>query len=174
MPSGNTHDALTFLFLAPIYAAAYVIVREPIQPAVVTGGFLFGALMFGPDLDTASSQYTRWGTFRFLWFPYRKFFPHRSRWSHGLVFGTFIRVVYFAGAVTLATFAAAYVIATYRGGDLPRFAEFAESWRSIGVWARSNLGDHSLAAAFAGLWLGAASHSLTDIAVSFVKTGRRG
>lgn len=172
MPSGKTHDALTFLFLVPVYAAAYVVVREPVQPAVLTGGFLFGSLMFGPDLDIASSQYTRWGTFRFLWLPYRKFFPHRSRWSHGLVFGTFIRVVYFAGAVTLATFVAAYLLATYRGGDLPRFAEFLDVWRSIGIWTRSSFGDHSLFAAFVGLWLGAASHSLTDIAISYIKTGR--
>ncbi len=162
------------MMAVPVYAAAYVYSRDPITAGAVASAFLFGGIMFGPDLDILSKQYSRWGTFRFLWFPYQKFFPHRSRWSHGLIFGTFFRVVYFAGAVTLATFIAAYLLATYRGADLPRLVEFTEAWRSIGTSVRSNLGDDVLAASFAGLWLGAASHTLTDMAGSFVKTGRVG
>ncbi|MBK7707732.1 MAG: metal-binding protein [Acidobacteria bacterium] len=174
MPSGKTHDAVTFLFIVPVFAVAYLFTREYVLPSVVATAFLFGGIMFGPDLDTLSQQYSRWGTFRFLWLPYQKFFPHRSRWSHGLVFGTFFRVVYFAGAATVITFIAAYILAVYRGGDLPRMAEFADAWRSIGTSVRSNFGDHSIAAAFIGVWLGAASHTLTDMAGSFVRTGRIG
>jgi uncharacterized metal-binding protein len=174
MPSGKTHDALTFLLVGPVLAVGYAIARDPLPAVVVSAGFLFGGIMFGPDLDTLSKQYSRWGTFRFLWFPYQKFFPHRSRWSHGLIFGTLLRVIYFAGALTVVTFAAAYILATYRGGDLPRIAEFTEAWRAIGLFVRTNLGDHALAAAFAGTWLGAASHTFTDMAVSYIRTGRTG
>ncbi len=174
MPSGKAHDAISALLAAPVFGATFAYFREPSIPAVLTVGFLFGAIMFGPDLDTHSQQYTRWGTFRFLWFPYQKFFPHRSRWSHGLIFGTFLRVVYFAGAVTVATFGIAYFLATYRGGDLPRIVEFMDAWRSIGASVRSSFGEPALFSAFVGVWLGAASHTLTDIAVSYVKTGRTG
>jgi uncharacterized metal-binding protein len=174
MPSGKTHDAITFLCAAPVFAGAYLLTRDPVSAVVVAACFLFGGIMFGPDLDTVSSHYSRWGTFRFLWLPYQKFFPHRSRWSHGLVFGTFFRVVYFCGALTLGSFGAAYLLAVYSGGDLPRFAEFLASWQEIGIFLRRNLGELVFFEIFAGLWFGAASHTVTDMAGSFVKTGRVG
>jgi len=140
--------------------------------AVVAAAFIFGGLMFGPDLDTVSRQYSRWSLLRFLWFPYRSFFRHRSRFSHGLVFGALIRVIYFLGVVSVVAFAATFVYATYRGGRLPAMADLTNTWRSIGQVTQANFGEHFLLFVFAGLWLGAASHTLTDMAGSFVKTGR--
>src|ERR1051325_7850197 len=95
MPSGKTHDAITILLAAPTFAAAWVLTRSLALAAVATTAMLFGGFMFGPDLDIQSKQYTRWGVFRFLWLPYKVVFRHRSRWSHGLLFGTLIRVIYF-------------------------------------------------------------------------------
>ncbi len=172
MPSGKTHDAITFLLVAPTFAAAWKITGSAGSAAVVTFAFLFGGLMFGPDLDTMSKQYTRWGILRFFWYPYQSFFAHRSRWSHGLVFGTLLRVVYFMGALTLAAFVAVYFYAAYTGGDLPQIAEFTNVWRDFGESVRANIGEYFLPSVFIGLWLGAASHTLTDMAGSFVKTGR--
>lgn len=128
--------------------------------------------MFGPDLDTHSKQYTRWGVFCYLWYPYQVFFKHRSRWSHGLIFGTFLRIVYFMGALTLFSFLFAYALAIYAGGDLPNLMEFAKTWKSIGNYVRTDLGEYVFLYAFAGLWLGAASHTLTDMAGTFIKTGK--
>lgn len=172
MPSGKTHDAITFLLVAPVFAAAWKITESVSLATVVTSTFLFGGLMFGPDLDTVSCQYSRWSGCRFLWFPYQTFFKHRSRWSHGLVFGTLLRVIYFMGVLTLLSFFAAYVLASYTGGDLPRLIEFAQTWQQIGGYIRINIGEYALPSVFIGLWLGAASHTFTDIAGSFVKTGR--
>lgn len=172
MPSGKTHDAITFLFVAPVFAASYVVVKDIAVSSVVTGAFLFGGLMFGPDLDTMSKQYTRWSVFRFLWFPYQTVFKHRSRWSHGLIFGTLFRVVYFMGVLTLFSFFLAYIFAAYTGGDLPRIMEFAQSWKQIGAFINTNIGAYALPSTFIGLWLGAASHTFTDMAGSFIKTGR--
>lgn len=172
MPNGKTHDAITFLFVAPVFAATYSITKDLPISAVITAGFLFGGMMFGPDLDTMSKQYVRWSIFRFLWFPYQAVFKHRSRWSHGLIFGTLFRVIYFMGALTLFSFFLAYVLATYTGGDLPRLIEFTQTWREIGEYIRTNIGEYALPSAFIGLWLGAASHTFTDMAGSFVKTGR--
>ncbi|HEY0429543.1 MAG TPA: metal-binding protein [Pyrinomonadaceae bacterium] len=172
MPSGKTHDAITFLFVAPVFAAAWKITESVPLASTITVTFLFGGLMFGPDLDTVSKQYSRWGFLRFLWYPYQTFFKHRSRWSHGLVFGTFLRVVYFIGVLTIVSFVAAYILAVYTGGDLPRLVEFTKTWQQIGDYVRTNLGEYAFVAVFTGLWLGAASHTLTDMAGSFVKTGR--
>lgn len=173
MPSGKIHDGVTLILAVPAFAAAYAATKSFSMAAVVATAFVFGGLMFGPDLDTVSRQYSRWRILRFLWFPYRRFFKHRSRFSHGLIFGAFGRVVYFMGVLTVIAFSAAYVYAAYVGGKLPSLTEFARIWKTIGESTRANFGDHFFLVVFAGLWLGAASHTLTDVAGSFIKTGRR-
>ncbi|CAN5458788.1 metal-binding protein [soil metagenome] len=172
MPSGRSHDAITFLLTLPSFAAAYAVTRDFQASAVITSAFLFGGLMFGPDLDTVSRQYSRWSVFRFLWLPYRSFFKHRSRFSHGLVFGAFIRVVYFLGGVTLTAFLVSFASVTYAGGKLPGIFEFARVWQPIGQYTHDHFGPNFLILVFVGLWIGAASHTFTDMAGSFIKTGR--
>ena len=172
MPSGKTHDAITFLLAVPAYAVTYAVTHSFAASAVVASAFVFGGLMFGPDLDTVSRQYSRWIIFRFLWLPYRKFFKHRSRFSHGLVFGALLRVVYFLGIVTVVVFVGAYIYAVYSGGKLPGLAEITRVWQPVGDVIRAKFGENFLVLIFAGTWLGAASHTFTDLAGSFVKTGR--
>ncbi len=172
MPEGRTHDVITFLLAAPAFATIYVATDNLSASSIVAGGFIFGGLMFGPDLDLVSRQYSRWSIFRSLWFPYRSFFKHRSRFSHGLIFGTFIRVVYFMGTVTLAAFLLAYLYTAYSGGQLAGLEEFTDAWRQIGRFTRDKFGEYFLLFVLLGLWLGAASHTFTDMAGSFIKTGR--
>jgi len=172
MPSGKTHDAVTFLCAGPAFAAAWSLSGSLSLAAILAFGFLFGGLMFGPDLDTASKQYSRWSVFRVLWFPYKVFFKHRSRWSHGLIFGTLLRVIYFLGVLTLLSFVVSYIYMSISGGELPSLFEFTRSWEKIGVFVRVAFGEYAFPALFAGLWLGAASHTLTDMAGSFIKHGR--
>ena len=62
--------------------------------------------------------------------------------------------------------------ATYAGGRLPSLVDFAGVWRSVGEFTRAKFGDYFLVFVFAGLWLGAASHTFTDMAGSFINTGR--
>jgi uncharacterized metal-binding protein len=174
MPSGRTHDAITFLLAAPVGAGTYSLSRSVSMSAAVAAAFVFGGLMFGPDLDTVSRQYSRWSVFRGLWLPYRSFFRHRSRFSHGLIFGALIRVVYFLGVLSIAAFTALYLYAAYRGGKLPSVADITLVWQGAGEAIRLVLGEHFLLFVFLGLWLGAASHTFTDMAGSFVKTGRVG
>ncbi len=171
MPTGNTHDAITFISTLPVFFFSWSFAGF-MSAAVVTTAFIVGGFVFGPDLDTASKQYQRWGLFRFLWFPYNQFFSHRSRWSHGLIFGTFIRVVYFVGVFTLFSFFLAYLNAVYAESQMPNLMEFIESWKMIGDLIRKHLGDYAIFKIFIGLWAGAASHTLTDIAVTYIKTGR--
>lgn len=173
MPSGRTHDAITILLAVPACVAVYSFTGNTASASIVTLAFVFGGLMFGPDLDTVSRPYARWSFLRVLWVPYRHFFKHRSRFSHGLVLGALIRVVYFLGVISIIALAilTALGIFSQRGGDPLAF--IAGSWRSVGTFIRQHLGVEFPALVFVGLWLGAASHTLTDLAGTFVKTGRR-
>jgi uncharacterized metal-binding protein len=172
MPSGRTHDAITFMLAAPTFALAYAATASVATSCAVTLAFMFGGFMFGPDLDTVSCQYARWGIFRLLWFPYRSVFKHRSRWSHGLIFGTLFRVVYCMGVITIAAFFVVSAAAAISGGDAPGIAAFTESWERIGEYMRSAIGTNILLAVFLGMWIGAASHTFADMAGTYVKTGR--
>lgn len=172
MPSGRTHDVITFLLAAPAFAGAYSYSGNLAAASAVAGSFLFGGLMFGPDLDTVSRQYSRWSILRVLWIPYKGFFKHRSRFSHGLIFGALIRVVYFLGVVSLIALAlilAAAMIGGYREDPI---TAISSSWRTVGNLIRRDFGAQFPLLVFLGLWLGAASHTFTDMAGSFVKTGK--
>jgi uncharacterized metal-binding protein len=169
MPSGKTHDAITIVLAAPTFIASWGLTRSLALSCVATAAMLFGGLMFGPDLDIQSKQYTRWGVFRFLWLPYRTVFRHRSRWSHGLIFGTLIRVVYFVGIIALLAAAAVYLRAMLTSGAPPSFNEVVGAWRMIEGGLKQAVGNHVLWMTFAGLWLGAASHTVTDVVWSMVR-----
>ena len=173
MPSGKTHDAITIILAAPLLGVTFLMTRDPWLSVVVAVGFLFGGFMFGPDLDTASKQYSRWKIFKLLWFPYRSFFKHRSRWSHGLVVGTLLRVIYFMGVATCVAFLCTYAYTIiFTGGDLPAIWDFPRVWARLRQYSDSALGPYGLLGLFIGMWFGAASHTFTDLAGSYVKTGR--
>lgn len=171
MPSGKTHDAITFILAAPTFLAAWGLTGNVLLSGLATVAMLFGGLMFGPDLDIQSRQYTRWGVFRILWWPYRTMFRHRSRWSHGIIFGTLIRVIYFAVILALVVTAAVYLRAALVGGAPPSFAELEQAGRAIEGNVRQNIGRHAVWAVLAGLWWGAASHTLTDVTWSVLRKG---
>lgn len=172
MPSGKTHDAITFILAAPTFLLALGVTGSPVLALLATATMVFGGLMFGPDLDIQSKQYTRWGVFRFLWFPYKVVFRHRSRWSHGIIFGTLIRVLYFTGMLALLVTAGIYLRAAFMGGTLaPNLGEMGQAWRVIEASARQRVGDHAVWAGLAGLWWGAASHTLTDVLWSVLRKG---
>jgi uncharacterized metal-binding protein len=172
MPSGKTHDAITIILTAPVFGVAFLVTRDLWLAEVTAVGFLFGGFMFGPDLDTASKQYSRWKFFKLMWFPYRSFFKHRSRWSHGLIFGTLLRVVYFMGAATCLAFLITWAYSAIVGGEVSGIWNFPRVWARLRQYSDAVLGPGGLIAIFVGLWLGAASHTFTDLAGTYVKTGR--
>jgi len=169
MPSGKTHDAITFILAAPTFMVAWGLTGKLSLAFLATGAMLFGGFMFGPDLDIQSRQYSRWGIFRFLWLPYRLLFRHRSRWSHGIIFGTLIRVLYFTGILALIVTAVVYLRAVIGHGPVPGFDEMAQAWRTIEMSVRQRVGEHAIWAVLAGLWWGAATHTLTDVAWSVLR-----
>jgi uncharacterized metal-binding protein len=163
MPNGKTHDLITFLISIPTFIGVWKLTDNLSLATIVTCATIFSGLMFGPDLDTQSVQYTRWGIFRFIWFPYKVVFKHRSMWSHGIIFGTLIRVLYFSGVVAVLISCGIYLRAMLVSGSQPSIEEIQLAWLAIESHLTQTVSRHLLWATFLGLWWGAASHTLTDV-----------
>jgi uncharacterized metal-binding protein len=136
---------------------------------VATAAMVFAGLMFGPDLDLYSKQYRRWGPLRFIWFPYMVAFSHRSRLSHGLVLSTIFRVLYFIAILALLMTLGLYLRQRYLYGMQTTWgAEFRQVSLDLGeFWKRTD--KQYFWAAFVGLWLGAAAHTLSDLVWTIAK-----
>lgn len=172
MPSGRTHDLITLLLVPPTAAAAYLLTNDWVVTAIAAATMIFGGMMFGPDLDIHSRQYARWGPLRFIWWPYKVMLPHRSRLSHSILLGTFIRVLYFLAVITLLVAAGLYARAAYfeeaRPGVTSVTVALGRVWELFAPINRDYL-----IAAFAGLWVGATSHTVSDVLGSFFKSVKR-
>ncbi len=156
MPSGRTHDRITLWALPLVTGVTFWQTNSGNLTLLVVGGFLFGGLMFGPDLDIYSRPYQRWGFLRFIWLPYQKSLRHRSLLSHGPIIGTTLRVVYLGGLMAIAAVFALFVAQTLWNVQL--------NWQTVGETVTSTLTRYSteFLALFLGLELGAMSHSLSD------------
>ena len=156
MPSGRTHDRITLWALPLVTGVTFWQTNSGNLTLLVVGGFLFGGLMFGPDLDIYSRPYQRWGFLRFIWLPYQKSLRHRSLFSHGPIIGTTLRVVYLGGLIAIAAVFALFVVEKLWNMQL--------NWQTVGETVTSTLTRYSteFLALFLGLELGAMSHSLSD------------
>lgn len=135
---------------------------------LVSGGFLFGGLMFGPDLDIHSRQFIRWGWLRWIWIPYQRSLRHRSFLSHGPIISTALRSLYlFFWVALLGCFG--LLVAESLGF-------VALNWQSMGKSAAASLTEHyaEWLALLIGIELGAMSHSLADWGGSAYKRFKSG
>jgi len=112
--------------------------------------------MFGPDLDIHSRHFIRWGWFRLLWIPYQKTIRHRSIWSHGLIVGTVLRLLYLS--MWLGIFVSLGAGVAYWGWGV-RVNWF--QWGTLTVQGAYNYWGQVLALGL-GLELGAISHVMAD------------
>lgn len=168
MPSGRIHDRITLWSFPWIVIATYLVTRNGEVTLLTGGGFFFSGLMFGPDLDIYSAQYKRWGALRWIWLPYRKLFHHRSFFSHGLIIGTVIRVIY----LVLIVFA----IAIFPVAIAQLLFGFAWNWQKLTlkvIYLLTNKYAAETIALGLGLELGAMSHSLSDWMSSALKRQRK-
>ncbi len=168
MPSGNTHDRITLWLLPWIVGGTYLLAKDGELTLIVAGGFLFGGLMFGPDLDIYSIQYKRWGVLRYIWLPYRRLLRHRSLFSHGLILGTTIRIVYLLIVVSLL---AIFIVAIAQ-----LIWGFYWNWQQFVLKILVLLKTKYLletVALLSGLELGSLSHSLSDWIASSYKKRRK-
>ena len=167
MPSGATHDRITIWALPFIAGVTFWQTHSSGITLLVAGGFMFGGLMFGPDLDIYSIQYQRWGYFRFIWLPYQKSLRHRSFLSHGPLIGTTVRVFYLCVLITVAA-----IIILFTAEKL---LNMTLSWQEVAKHLLDiiNLHRTEFLALFVGLELGAMSHSISDWSNSAYKRFKR-
>ena len=169
MPSGKTHDQITW-FSAPLLALLVWLLGRRLDICLaLTASYVFAGLMFSGDLDLKSVQYKRWGWLRWIWIPYQKCVPHRSPFSHGPVLGTLTRLLYLSAWILLLFWLLSQ-IATWL--DQTSLAEqsaglirlLLQTLRAQPEWIVALLG---------GIWLGALSHTLADESLSRWKRWRR-
>lgn len=156
MPSGYTHDRITLWSLPFVAALTFGQTQSSNLTLLVSGSFLFGGLMFGPDLDIYSCQYQRWGWLRPIWLPYQKSLRHRSFLSHGPLIGTALRILYLTTWIGLVGIVGLAIAQTV-GNPRWNWEEVVLScWRSIAQY------HIELLTVYIGLELGAMSHYLSD------------
>ena len=141
MPNGKTHDIITFVCTPIVVGATWYFTRNVKTTAIMLSLFLFSSFMFNGDLDTPSAPYNRWWIFKMIWIPYQLMFHHRSVFTHGLIIGTVIRVLYLT--------AIPMIILSFKGN-----AHF--------IW---NIDKHFLILLLIGLESGAAVHTIADYTI---------
>ncbi|BAY28390.1 hypothetical protein NIES2107_02180 [Nostoc carneum NIES-2107] len=167
MPSGRTHDSITLYALPFVAGVTFWQTGSSNVTLFVSGGFLFGGLMFGPDLDIYSIQYQRWGFLRWIWLPYQKSLRHRSFLSHGPIIGTTLRVVYLCCLLAIATIVFVAIA--------EKLLNTASLWQNVGGTVERSLTSYGteFLALFLGMELGAMSHTLSDWSNSTYKRVKR-
>lgn len=174
MPSGRTHDSITLWSLPIVALTTFGLTQSGNLTVLVSGGFLFAGLMFGPDLDIYSQQYKRWGILRWIWLPYRRSLRHRSIFSHGAIIGTIGRVLYLGIWIILFV-----VTGIVIGAIVQQFLGVTSQWQTVAQSTITMTVQSSIAlvqkaaiecfALVIGLELGAMSHSLSDWIGSTIK-----
>lgn len=94
MPCGKTHDKISTITAPIVGIGTYLITSDIKITAILMSAYVFASLMFNGDLDTNSRPYNRWWLLKMIWIPYQLIFSHRSIWTHGLILGTVVRLVY--------------------------------------------------------------------------------
>ena len=120
MASGRHHDQATLLGALPLGLVITVLLGRQ-AGLIASFAFIAGGLWLSPDLDTQCKALQRWGIFGFLWWPYRRFIPHRSIWSHGPIIGTALRMMVLTSWLTLGILLIPGVSA-------------GEVWESVQTW----------------------------------------
>ncbi len=169
MPSGKTHDKITWLSVPPVMAGSWWASHDLATTGLAAVSFAFAGLMFSGDLDLKSVQYKRWGWFRWIWLPYQKWIPHRSPLSHGPFLGLATRLLYLTGVLML------FALALWQGATY--FQQQALLEQSHGGLQRILLvlrrHPQWVLALLFGLWAGGLSHTLADEWGSYIKRRKR-
>ena len=96
MPDGRTHDKITSITTPVVGIVSYIVTKDIKTTAILMSTYLFASLMFNGDLDMPSKPFNRWWLFKMIWIPYQIMFNHRSIFTHGLIIGTVVRILYLA------------------------------------------------------------------------------
>ncbi|MEW5818869.1 MAG: DUF2227 family putative metal-binding protein, partial [Cyanobacteriota bacterium] len=104
MPKGKTHDHIAVLSIIPTFCFGLIFFKDISLASLLTLATILTAFYLGPDIDTASSSYYRWGLLRWIWIPYRRIIAHRSILSHSFILGPLIKLIYLSFILVLLLF----------------------------------------------------------------------
>jgi uncharacterized metal-binding protein len=169
MADGKTHDNVMKISLLPIFLAGVYLFKFSLTGAAIFTVFAgFSQFMFGPDLDSKKSfQYKRWGLLKTIWLPYRIIFPHRSKFSHGMITGPVFRIIYLLIVWFLFFWLLNYLIYKAFGFDLVFIAKILIAYVTSFFHTLNTKG--FIVPIVAGIFTGAAIHTLTDKFTAFFK-----
>ncbi|MCS6777966.1 MAG: metal-binding protein [Chloroherpetonaceae bacterium] len=168
MPNARTHDTVNLITAAAANVAYFTLAPRPdvTLAALFTGSYLFAGYACAGDLDLDSREYRRWGRLRFLWWPYQKLIPHRSRLSHGLLLGGVVRACYLMVLCTLILWVTLWALSLLEPRVDPG-AITRQQWASALSFFRSRP-EHTTAL-LSGFILAGTTHSLTDMIATWFK-----
>lgn len=169
MPSGKTHDRITWLLTPLLALMGWLFTQRLDLVALLSASFLFAGLMFSGDLDLKSVQYKRWGFLRWIWLPYQKWIPHRSPLSHGPVLGTLARLIYLTAIVLLGSALMGWGLSQLGQQQVLQQTRSGLQYVLSGLYLRPEW----VLILLCGLWLGALSHTWADELSSAWKRWRR-
>ncbi|MGP0128063.1 MAG: metal-binding protein [cyanobacterium endosymbiont of Rhopalodia musculus] len=168
MPSGRTHDRITFWSLPLLVGFTYLFSGNRRLTLLIAGSYLFSGLMFGPDLDIHSIQYKRWGIIRGMWLPYRYLIKHRSLFSHGFLIGTILRLLYLLTILMLVAIIGIVIVELIWRFDWS-LQQFIHKVIQLMITRYSQ----EVIILGIGLELGAMSHTISDYIKSAIKKHQR-
>ncbi|MBC7474450.1 MAG: metal-binding protein, partial [Candidatus Sericytochromatia bacterium] len=169
MPSGKTHDSIAWYCFIPFSYLCWYLTNDLEAVFIYTFAYFFSNLMFSGDLDLVSIQSKRWGIFRWIWIPYRKMIPHRSKWSHGILLGTVFRIFYL-GTFLSVFYGILYFISLQY---LPSINKELIHSTNKGVIFLKHQQPIYFVTIFLGLFTGATLHTTADVTVSKIKRIRK-
>ena len=102
---------------------------------------------------------------RWVWIPYQRMVPHRSWVSHSLLFGPLLRVLYFAGMMSILALIGVGLLNLLVPFDPT--GSFLNLTSMLGNWVQAH--PPTTGYAVLGFVLGGAAHTLADVIVSKVK-----
>jgi uncharacterized metal-binding protein len=114
MPNHRTHEVVGMTATPAVFYIAAIYLQDMNTAVLLTALYIFATFYLTPDLDIDSAPYHRWGVFSLLWYPYKKFIPHRSWLSHSGPISATIRFAYLTiiASVVIYFIAPAYLILT--------------------------------------------------------------
>ncbi len=168
MPNAETHDYITVLTAVAGNALYFAFAPKPdIQLSILfSTTYLLAGYACAGDLDLDSKEYRRWGRLRFLWYPYKRLVPHRSRLSHGLILGGVIRACYLATVCTLVFWLSLWLYSRL-GPHVDATAATQQQWASINVFVQDK--PQWTAALLLGFILAGTTHSIADTISTWFK-----
>ncbi|MFN8671685.1 MAG: metal-binding protein [Candidatus Sericytochromatia bacterium] len=165
MPNGKTHDKVNWILLPPFAYISWDFSKDLVILLLFTVSYLFSSFMFSGDLDLVSSQSKRWGVIRFIWIPYRKFFKHRSKLTHGILLGTIVRIVYLSLVMSIFYLFLYYLTVKYAPTFNNELASKTNNLQNIFI----NQPKGYFIYIFLGLVAGAFAHTMADEFFSTMK-----